>query len=97
MRQRVGHYHIHEIAPGTVSANRERLDAKIAIRQVCVCWRRCGVYEGQSGAPWWIRLDAVTTDRYLVAIQSGYVNTALPAIVVGPRLAGYGGEAPPKG
>lgn len=55
------------------------------------------MYEGQSGAPWWIRLDAVTTDRYLVAIQSGYVNTALPAIVVGPRLAGYGGGAPPKG
>jgi hypothetical protein len=53
--------------------------------------RRCGVYEGQSGAPWWVRLDAVTTERYQVAIQSGYVNTTLPAIVIGPRLAGYGG------
>ncbi|KAK9825448.1 hypothetical protein WJX81_001338 [Elliptochloris bilobata] len=51
----------------------------------------CGVYEGQSGAPWWVRLDAVTAERYLVAIQSGYVNTALPSIVIGPRLAGYGG------
>ncbi len=53
--------------------------------------RRCGVYEGQSGAPWWVRLDAVTPQRYLVAIQSGYVNTALPAVVIGPRLSGYGG------
>ena len=49
------------------------------------------MYEGQSGAPWWIRVDAVTTDRYLVAIQSGYINTALPTAVIGPRLAGYGG------
>ena len=51
------------------------------------------MYEGQSGAPWWIRVDAVTVERYLVAIQSGYVNTALPSIVIGPRLAGYGGAS----
>ena len=49
------------------------------------------MYEGQSGAPWWIRVDAVTAERYLVAIQSGYINTALPTAVIGPRLAGYGG------
>lgn len=52
------------------------------------------MYEGQSGAPWWIRLDAVTTERYLVAIQSGYIDTALPAAIIGPRLRGYGGALP---
>ena len=49
------------------------------------------MYEGQSGAPWWIRVDAVAVARYLVAIQSGFINTALPTAVIGPRLAGYGG------
>lgn len=58
---------------------------------------RCGVYEGQSGAPWWMRVDAVTPERYLVAIQSGYINTALPTAVIGPRLAGYGGAPHARG
>ena len=49
------------------------------------------MYEGQSGAPWWIRVDAVAVERYQVAIQSGFINTALPTAVIGPRLAGYGG------